>query len=504
MMASSLRPSALARLRPNRLHLNSCPSVRSVQTTASQSNPLRTGLYATVFAVSTGLFAVYYFDSRSALHRYVLTPLLRYTVDPETGHKVAVQVLRSGLGPKDVVPDDERLRAEIWGRELSNPIGIAAGFDKDGDAIDDLFDLGFSWVEIGSVTPKPQPGNPRPRVFHLPTDSAMINRYGFPSKGHEYVLARLRARLSSALGLESQTDQPASLRPDALLAVNLGKNKESDPASADDFVRGVRVFAPYADVLVVNVSSPNTPGLRGLQGREHLSNLLKTVSEARDAPLFPSTSSTSASRKPKIVLKIAPDLSEGEIIDIAEVVKAAGIDGVIVSNTTVQRPPTLADPNKSETGGLSGPPLKPLTLRCLRTLRAHLPANTPIIGCGGVSSGADALEYARAGASYVQMYTHFGYDGAGAARRVKDELTSLLEKEGKTWRRLVSESMAATAEKRDMSKPREEAPRTVEQLIEEGEELKGLLDRLAERMKREADTIGEIDSDVTAVPPTAI
>ncbi|KZT21147.1 hypothetical protein NEOLEDRAFT_1099590 [Neolentinus lepideus HHB14362 ss-1] len=489
MTAPSLRPLTLARLKSTRIPLNSRAPARGIQTSTPQlqSSTLRTGLYATLLAVSTGLFAVYYFDSRSAVHRYVLTPLLRYTVDAETSHKIAVQVLRSGLGPKDVVQDDPRLKAELWGLELSNPIGLAAGFDKDGDAIDGLFDLGFSWVEVGSVTPKPQPGNPRPRVFHLPTDSAMINRYGFPSKGHEYVLARLRARLPGIFG--SETNARASSRPESLLAVNLGKNKESEPASVDDFARGVRVFSPYADVLVVNVSSPNTPGLRGLQGREHLSNLLKTISEARDAPV----SASSSPHKPKLVLKIAPDLSENEVIDIAQVVKDAGIDGVIVSNTTVQRPSSLADPNRSETGGLSGPPLKPLTLRCLRTLRSHLPASIPIIGCGGVSSGADALEYARAGAAYVQMYTHFGYDGVGAARRVKDELTGLLEKEGVTWGEVV---------RKETESLRRREEKTVERLIKEGEELKGLLDRLGERMKRETEVVEEIESAIGPLPPT--
>ncbi|TFK52097.1 hypothetical protein OE88DRAFT_1658893 [Heliocybe sulcata] len=501
MTAPLMRPLALAKLKPKRIPstFRIRSQVRTVQTSASQSNPVRTGLYATVFAISTGLFAVYYFDSRSALHRYVITPILRYAVDAETGHKVAVQVLRSGLGPKDVVQDDPRLKAELWGQELSSPIGLAAGFDKDGDAIDGLFDLGFSWVEIGSVTPKPQPGNPSPRVFHLPADSAMINRYGFPSKGHEYVLARLRGRLPGIFGSSStETETRASLRPESLLAVNLGKNKESDPASVEDFVRGVKVFGPYADVLVVNVSSPNTPGLRGLQGREHLSNLLKTVSEARDAPL----SASSSPHKPKLVLKIAPDLSETEVIDVAQAVKSADIDGVIVSNTTIQRPASLSDPNRSETGGLSGPPLKPLTLRCLHTLRSHLPASVPIIGCGGVSSGADALEYARAGAAYVQMYTHFGYDGAGAARRIKDELTALLQKDGLAWRDVVRREREVNARREEEERAR--GQRTVERLIKEGEELKGLLDRLGDRIKREAEVVGEIDSSIAPVPPTGV
>jgi len=352
--------------------------------------------------LSTGLLAVYYFDARSAIHRYFLTPVLRYALDAETGHKVAVKVLRSGLGPRDPVPDDEKLKFELWGQKISNPVGLAAGFDKDGEAIDGLFDLGFSWVEIGSVTPKPQPGNPRPRVFHLPEDSALINRYGFPSQGHASVLSRLRARIPSFFSADDGSS--AALRSGSLLAVNLGKNKSSSAESIDDFVSGVRAFGPYSDVLVVNVSSPNTPGLRGLQNRQLLEELLAGVTEARDK-LAPSEIT---SRRPRLVLKIAPDLDESQLIDIADVIKKSSIDGVIVSNTTTRRPSTLTNANKSEIGGLSGIPLKIYSLTALRTLRSHLPASIALIGCGGISTGADALEYAKAGASLVQVYTGLG------------------------------------------------------------------------------------------------
>ncbi|KAG7090908.1 hypothetical protein E1B28_009985 [Marasmius oreades] len=400
------------------------------------STTLRTGLYATALILSTGLFAVYYFDSRSALHRYVLTPTIRHTFDAETGHKLAVKVLRSGLGPKDAVPDDEKLEVEIWGRKLSNPIGLAAGFDKDGEAVDGLFDLGFSWVEIGSVTPKPQPGNPRPRVYHLLEDEALINRYGFPSQGHASVLSRLRARIPSFL---STSNSSASLRDGSILAVNLGKNKDSPPDSIEDFVEGVRAFGAYVDVLVVNVSSPNTPGLRGLQDRESLEVLLKSVVEARDA-LSPSTM-TPHHPRPCVVLKIAPDLDEAQLKDMASVIRESAIDGVIVSNTTIQRPKDLQSQNAIQTGGLSGTPLKFFTMQTLRTLRSHLPATVPIIGCGGITSGADALEYARAGASMVQVYTGFGYDGVGMCRRVKDEIVETLENTKESWGSVVSQAV---------------------------------------------------------------
>ncbi|KAI9063868.1 hypothetical protein FKP32DRAFT_1611618 [Trametes sanguinea] len=487
---------------------------RRAASTASQQPPTRsyarTAAYASLFVVSTGLFAVYYFDCRAALHKYVVTPVIRYTLDPETGHRLAIRVLASGLAPRDPLPDDEVLKVELWGEQLSSPIGMAAGFDKNGEAVDGLFDLGFSWVEIGSVTPKPQPGNPKPRVFHLPNDSALINRYGFPSDGAAAVLARLRARLPKVFSYstEAETQDPlrgaehASLRSDKLLAVNLGKNKSSPPDSISDFVAGVHTFGPYADALVVNVSSPNTPGLRGMQSRTVLEELLAGVSAARDEVAAASVNK----HRPKLLLKIAPDLDESELADIAAAVRSNnGVDGVIVSNTTIRRPAGVSDPNKHEQGGLSGPPLKPYALAALRTLRSQLPSSIPLIGCGGISSGADALEYARAGASAVQLYTAFGYGGVGVCREVKDELAALLRQEGKTWAQVVQEAVAQTSLKE--SAIARNAPATqgqsadassdsgsdaaressIKLLVEEAEELKRLLDGLGERLEQKAE-----------------
>ncbi|KAI0081977.1 hypothetical protein K474DRAFT_1655880 [Panus rudis PR-1116 ss-1] len=454
------------------------------------SSPLKTAAYTTLLALSTGLFLVYYYDSRSAIHRYVITPLLRYTLDPEKSHRLAVRVLESGLAPRDTQPDDEVLRVELWGQQLSNPVGLAAGFDKDGEAIDGLFDLGFSWVEIGSVTPHPQSGNPKPRVFRLETDHAIVNRYGFPSDGHSLVISRLRDRIHPLL--QEQFDAgvgPASLREGKLLAVNLGKNKTSAPDSVSDFVAGVRKFVGLADVLVVNVSSPNTPGLRGLQTRSLLQELLSSVTEARDETV----SLQQTARKPRIILKIAPDLTESDVVDIAEAVRSSGVDGVIVSNTTIQRPSSLRDMNKEETGGLSGPPLKPLTLKTLKTLRSNLPASIPIIGCGGIASGQDALDYARAGASYVQLYTEMTYDGVGVARRIKDELTEALKKEGTTWSEVVRKSVAGTSLKESTSHAKGSSVEnlkgetSVQTLIEEAKELKRLIDTFATSFKQSID-----------------
>ncbi|KAF8909381.1 dihydroorotate dehydrogenase [Gymnopilus junonius] len=436
---------------------------------SAESRPVRTAFVATAFIVSAGLFAVYYSDARSALHRYILTPFLRTVLDAETSHKVAVKTLRAGLGPKDPLEDDPRLKCSLWGEEMSNPIGLAAGFDKDGEAIDGLLALGFSWVEIGSVTPKPQPGNPRPRVFRLEEDNAVINRYGFPSQGHFTVLSRLRDRIPDF----GPPPTRAALQSDAVLAINLGKNKESPADSVDDFVAGVRAFGPYADVLVVNVSSPNTPGLRGLQNRELLEHLLQNVTKARDD--LPPSALTS--RKPKVVLKIAPDLEESQLKDIADVIRKSNIDGVIVSNTTVQRPESLMSSNKAEVGGLSGPPIKPFSLKALQTLRGELPASIPIIGCGGITTGKDALDYARSGASMVQVYTGFAYDGPGSCRRIKDQVVEELAKEGKTWQQVVSDAV----EKLSWKEPTREA--SIQKLISEAEELKAMLDKLAESSK---------------------
>ncbi|CAE6527624.1 unnamed protein product [Rhizoctonia solani] len=303
----------------------------------------------------------------------------------------------------------------------------------------------------------------------------MINRYGFPSRGHDIMLARLRTRSRSPWVDQGTT--PSS-EPRQVLAVNLGKNKSSPPDSVADYLAGVGRFGAHPDVsvLVINVSSPNTPGLRGLQNRGMLEELLDAVCKERDA--------LPRSTLPKIVLKIAPDLDEVAIQDVAEAVRESGADGVIVSNTTIQRPKlqsgrtlitfsACTNPRSAsaqEVGGLSGPPLFPLSLKALKTLRAHLPASIPIIGCGGISSGADALEFARAGASSIQLYTAFGYSGVGTARRIKDELTDELKRLGTTWDKLVSEAIQSQA----WVKPQGQ------KALDEGEqEIRDMLDVLA-------------------------
>ncbi|KAG0333259.1 Dihydroorotate dehydrogenase (quinone), mitochondrial, partial [Podila horticola] len=384
-----------------------------------------------------GLVGISYgFDSRASIHKYVFVPLMHWTMDPETAHKVGIKFLKMGISPWDTQPDDPALEVKLWGKTFSNPVGMAAGFDKHAEAIDGLFDLGFGYVEIGSVTPEPQPGNPQPRMFRLPEDKCVINRYGFNSEGHKEVEARLRQRIKRFLYKHAREDQQEtldklkngtgsaeslvdhlstnrSLRDDRLLAVNLGKNKASSPESVDDYVIGVERLGPYADVLVVNVSSPNTPGLRSLQRKGMLEDLLRQVIAARDR--------LQSSYKPPLLVKIAPDLSDEELEDVSEAALATKVDGIIISNTTISRPASLINKeNAKEVGGLSGPVVKPLALRALRAVYKHTEGKIPLVGCGGISNGQDALDFARAGASMVQLYSSMAYEGPGVARAVKD------------------------------------------------------------------------------------
>ncbi|GAA5875028.1 hypothetical protein JCM16303_004985 [Sporobolomyces ruberrimus] len=433
----------------------------------------RSFLLSSALFLGTTAFFLYAYDSRAGVHRWLSVPVLMQLTkdDPEKAHELAIKFLESGLTPKDLGVDDERLAFELWGKKFSNPVGIAAGFDKHGQAIDGLFDLGFGYVEIGSVTPVPQPGNPKPRVFRVPETKSVVNRYGFNSEGHEAVVSRLRHRIERFLSryasilptelfpvppynpvvvpseynpvhelLQSPSGQgaqpiddlnlPRSMRDGKVLGINLGKNKTSDPDSIDDFVKGIESLGPYADVLVVNVSSPNTPGLRNLQRKGMLSELLEGVVKARNG--------LGSDIKPPVLVKVAPDLSEEQIEDIAHAVKSSGVDGVIVSNTTISRPSSAGKSLKlKEAGGLSGPPVKPLALKALSALYEQTDGKIPLIGCGGISSGADALEFGKAGASLVQLYTGFVYEGVGLPAKIKDELTELLKSEGKTWGEII-------------------------------------------------------------------
>lgn len=445
------------------------------QTSTTQTVTLR--LFGLASILAGAAFGVYCMDSRAGIHRWVFPPLMELLVDPETGSKFSILALEYGLAPRDCGVDDSVLRTELFGKTLTNPIGLAAGFDKQGQAIDGLFDLGFGIVEIGSVTPEPQPGNPKPRMFRLPLDSAVINRMGFNSEGQEKVRERLHQRLhawvqrvlAAGQGLVSTVGTtnvdhsalteaqmfaqypetnvailddahvPRSLKEDRLLSINLGKNKDSRQDTAEDFVKGVHNLGPYADMLVINVSSPNTPGLRGMQRRSVLTGLLDEVVVARDAVAKKRSGSL------PLLVKVAPDLSDAELEDIADAARASRIDGIIVSNTTVSRPPGMLSHNHvSETGGLSGPPVKPLALHALQVIYARSEGKIPLIGCGGIINADDALDFARAGASAVQLYTGMAYRGPGLPRRIKDELAKKLRAEGKTWQQVVGTGLQGT------------------------------------------------------------
>ncbi len=332
---------------------------------------------------------------------YSLTgPLLRL-LPPEAAHRLAIRALRLGLGRPRPAADDPVLGIRLWGLDFPNPLGIAAGFDKNAEVPDALLDLGFGFVEIGTVTPRPQAGNPKPRLFRLVEDEALINRLGFNNEGLPAVRRRLARRG----------------RGSGIVGANLGRNRDSEDAAAD-YVAGVEGLAGLVDYLVINVSSPNTPGLRALQGRAALDDLLAAVGDAR------------RESRPPLLLKVAPDLSPEDRRDIATVALARGVDGLIVSNTTVARPPGLKSRHRGEEGGLSGRPLFPLATEVLRDLYRLTEGRIPLIGVGGIFDGRDALAKIRAGAALVQIYTGLVYRGPGAVSEIKRELAALLRAEG--------------------------------------------------------------------------
>jgi len=355
--------------------------------------------------------------------------------DGESAHEWGVWAAEKGLmvpGPK--LRSDAKqgrhpitsptLATNICGIAFPNPVGLAAGFDKDGRAVSGLHSIGFGSVEIGSVTPLPQPGNPRPRVFRLVEDKAVINRYGFNSEGHEAVLDRV-----VSLRCQQQSGDGGSnpRLPGLVLGINLGKNKESPLDSVDDYVKGVKVFAPHADYLVINVSSPNTKGLRNLQEKSHLEHLIQSVMKARDETTGCNASST---RHPPILLKIAPDLSQEDKKDIAGVVLQTGVEGLIVSNTTVSRPDTLKSRHAEESGGLSGHPLKEISTAAISDMYLLTGGKVPILGVGGVASGSDAFDKIAAGASAIQVYSAFAYHGTPLPATINTELEEILRSKG--------------------------------------------------------------------------
>jgi dihydroorotate dehydrogenase len=330
--------------------------------------------------------------------------------DPETAHGLALKTLKIGLAGKFNAPDPACLATRVFDRDFSNPVGIAAGFDKHCEALPATLDLGPGFTEIGGVAPKPQAGNSKPRLFRLTADQAVINRFGFNSEGHEIVVSRLaRNRKAGVSGI---------------VGVNLAINKTTnDPA--EDYAKGIKTFGAYADFLTINVSSPNTAGLRDLQGEAALSALLEHATEAH--------ATLSGSKKPSLLVKVAPDLNDAEIAAISDLAlsyKDRGLSGLVVSNTTIARPQGLKSAKALEVGGLSGQPLfEPSTL-VLASFARRLDGRLPIIGVGGVASGAQAYAKIRAGASLVQLYSALVFHGPSLIFRIKRELANLLKRDG--------------------------------------------------------------------------
>ena len=321
------------------------------------------------------------------------------SLDPEVAHRLASRALQASPLPRPPA-DYPVLKTTLAGLSLSNPIGLAAGLDKNGEALRGLSRLGFGFVECGSVTPRPQPGNPRPRLFRLSEDRAIINRMGFNNDGLEAFAARLQRRPR-----------------DAVIGANLGANKDTGDKAAD-YVAGLIRLRGLADYVTVNVSSPNTPGLRDLQGRAALDDLLGRLAEARGGDPAP------------VFLKIAPDLDGAGIGLIVEAALDHGIDALIVSNTTLDRPATLRSPAAGEAGGLSGAPLQSRAMAALRAAAEASAGRLPLIAVGGIDSGAEAYARIRAGASAVQVYSALVFEGPGLVGRIKRDLAARLRADG--------------------------------------------------------------------------
>ena len=344
-----------------------------------------------------------------------------FRLQPEQAHDLTLLALR--YGPWRWYPrqtDDPILGQSLWGRDFANPIGLSAGFDKNAAAIDGLLGLGFGFVETGSVTPRPQQGNDKPRIFRAVEQEAVINRLGFNNHGLDVFRRNLTAR-----------------RRSGIVGINLGKNKDTDDPNAD-YITGVRAVGALADYIVLNISSPNTPGLRALQNKQLLLDLIKQVQA--------SLKELKIARKPPLLVKIAPDLTDEDKADIADIAIKNNLDGLIIANTTITRPEDLPGDFRQQTGGLSGKPLFTPSTRLLAEFYSMIGDKMPLIGVGGISSGQDAYDKIRAGASLVQLYTALIYQGPGLVRQIKTDLAALLHRDGfhhlrgavgKDWQRFI-------------------------------------------------------------------
>jgi len=339
-----------------------------------------------------------------------IKPLL-FRIPPETAHHLTLGCLKyapSFLFRKLNVSSPS-LKSTLWGRSFPNPVGLAAGFDKNAESLSGLFSLGFGFIEAGTVTVNPQIGNPRPRVFRCPEQNAVINRMGFPNCGVAEFKDNLRKFLEK---------KP---KPNGVLGLNIGMNKDQmEPVK--DYVALVKTLAPMADYLTINISSPNTPGLRNLQEKGPLTDLLAAILTER--------ASSCGAHPPPLLVKLAPDLSDSQLSDIASVLLALKIDGVILSNTTLSRPDTLPSDFKGQKGGLSGDPLTDLSISVIRKFYALTKGQIPIIGVGGIGSAEDAYTKIRAGASLIQLYSNLIFHGPSLPSKINKGLIDLLQKDG--------------------------------------------------------------------------
>ncbi len=330
-----------------------------------------------------------------------------HALPPEVAHNMGLCALSCGLLPTCPVKNSPLLTQNIFGLEFKTPLGLAAGFDKNAVAVNALLKQGFGFVEAGTVTPLPQSGNPKPRIFRLPEDNAVINRLGFNNGGLENFVKNF-SQHDKALGIAG---------------ANIGKNKDTENA-AEDYVKGLNAVYEFADYITINISSPNTKGLRNLQQKAALTNLLSEMANARKGL------AAKYNRTVPLLLKIAPDINAEEREDIAAAVIENSLDGIIISNTTISRPDFLRSTHKTETGGLSGAPLFELSTQSLAEMYKLVGKKIPLIGVGGISSPADAYAKIRAGAALVQLYSALVYQGFGLVRAINEELPILLAKDG--------------------------------------------------------------------------
>ncbi|KAI9500681.1 dihydroorotate dehydrogenase [Coemansia spiralis] len=415
---------------------------RSLGSKAHKPQPpslVRNIIWATTTAAVAGLGYLYVSDSSAGIHKYVVTPLVRL-LDPEVAHNLAISTLRHRLGPVDRKPDDSLLEVELWGKKMSNPVGLAAGFDKNAEAIDGLFGLGFGFVEVGSVTPVAQEGNPKKRLFRVDESGAVINRMGLNNVGVQVFGDRIRSRFWRLVASQSkkQGETVASLAgtmnrsacDERLLGINLGKNKASASDSFDDYVYGLQNLGPYADYVVINVSCPNVKNIAASSDIGVLESTIAAVIRARNSM---------QDYRPPVVIKIGPDNNSDQLKVIAQLAIDYRVDGIITTNTTLARPAGLVDPEDTarEEGGLSGQPLREMALATTREMYRLTKGRVPIIGCGGISTAQDAFEFGKAGATAVQLYTSMTFGGPGKAREVKDGLVDLLK--GRKWTDIIGE-----------------------------------------------------------------